>query len=197
MKRFLRGYLKSDGIFIIKMLSRNTSSLFISDLTQNLFDFYIQKSKVIVGSGDEAMKPTPNNSNDRNRSEKCTDCFALHNLDRGDSPPALPPKAMTLKPTRDIPQQRNYIPIPVPSPPPHDNFYLRDNGCSGLTLGRDSEGGTMMMQRRLTSSQELTLNENKIGVNYSINERRTVDDSQLMNIMPPNYSMSPTSNKGP
>ena len=186
------------------MLSKNTTSLFISDLTQNLFDFYIEKSKGInMGSHDDnAKQSTPAASaphgylSDSSQPQKCGDCFALTPIDR-ETPPALPPKIMTMKPIRDIPSPRNYIPVPSPPPHPDSIGFQKDIGCSGLTLGRDSEQGTMMLQRRITSSQELTISEQvkPPGTNFTARERST--DDSMMNIMPPNYSMSASCAKGP
>ncbi|XP_063714954.1 innexin unc-9-like [Symsagittifera roscoffensis] len=44
LRRFLHGYLKQDGVFIIRMLSRNTSSIFVSDLLSEMFELHRVKS---------------------------------------------------------------------------------------------------------------------------------------------------------
>ena len=190
MKRFLRGYLKSDGIFIVKMLSKNTSSVFVSDLVQGLFNLYIHKSK----SFDSAYYEEEKNTNPQ-AGNQCGDCFALSPVEQRGSPPALPPKTMHVKRT-DKP--KNYMAMPLPpaghllgNDPPFPN--APDISCSGLTLGRDSDNGTILMQRRITSTEQLAIKEQPGHQPYEMDENRNRDPS-MINIMPPNYTMAATFN---
>ena len=191
MKRFLRGYLKSDGLFIIKMLSKNTSSVFISDLVLNLFDLYIRKSKGHTSNSyiDEKGSVLDHNF----------DFPPAHHLHGGDhsSPPALPPKSLRLRQEMTI-GGRHYIPVP---PPPQNEYP--DITSSGLTLGRGSDEGTIQAapaQRRLLTAaspdgnydekekkyNEFALAQSAPGI---AEQQMQMQTDSLINVMPPNYSM--------
>jgi hypothetical protein len=85
--KFVNNYLKEDGVLALRLLSRNSHDLIVTEVIAKLYDLYlIRQREKVVSSDEESARPqastTAKNRNNNNNNESGQFPTVLENLER-------------------------------------------------------------------------------------------------------------------